>query len=184
MIELLKECLVSVPTKINGNGNDKGDNRFRDKKQATSTSLYDLSERMIQTTVAYFTQYYVVGRRHDFALCFSGTTWHTKISEASAGKILSQIATNTNDDEIQSRLNTLHATYERANEELIKAFKAVRDSVGELIEVLNQHQREYNKNPCEYYYSLRDASRHTLRELIQPRNDIAARFVTLVVNDG
>ena len=36
------------------------------------------------------------------------------------------------------------------NEELIKAFKAVRDSVGELIEVLNQHQREYDKNPSKY----------------------------------
>ena len=59
------------------------------------------------------------------------------------------------------------------NEELIKAFKVVRDSVGELIEVLNQHQREYDKNPSEYYYRL--------RELIQPRNDIeiAARFVAL-----
>src|SRR5215831_144896 len=59
------------------------------------------------------------------------------------------------------------------NEELIKAFKVVRDSVGELIEFLNQHQREYDKNPSEYYYRL--------RELIQPRNDveIAARFVAL-----
>ena len=50
------------------------------------------------------------------------------------------------------------------NEELIKAFKVVRNSVGELIEVLNQHQREYDKNPSKYYYRL--------RELIQPRNDI------------
>ena len=33
------------------------------------------------------------------------------------------------------------------NEELIKTFKVVRDSVGELIEVLNQHQTEYDKNP-------------------------------------
>ena len=59
------------------------------------------------------------------------------------------------------------------NEELIKAFKVVRDSVLELIEVLNQHQREYNKNPSEYYYRL--------RELTQPRNDveIAARFIAL-----
>ncbi len=59
------------------------------------------------------------------------------------------------------------------NEELIKAFKVVRDSVGELIEVLNQHQREYDKDPSKYYYSLRD--------VIQPRNDveIAARFVAL-----
>jgi site-specific DNA-adenine methylase len=48
----------------------------------------------------------------------------------------------------------------------------VRDSVGELIKVLNQHQREYDKNPSKCYYRL--------RELIQPRNDIekAARFIT------
>jgi len=46
------------------------------------------------------------------------------------------------------------------NEELIKTFKVVRDSVGELIGVLNQHQRGYDKNPSEYYYGL--------RELIQP----------------
>src|SRR5215469_12364782 len=59
------------------------------------------------------------------------------------------------------------------NEELIKAYVVVRDSVAELIEVLNQHQSEYDKNPSEYYYRL--------RELIQPTNDIeiAARFVAL-----
>jgi DNA adenine methylase len=50
------------------------------------------------------------------------------------------------------------------NQELIKAYKVVRDSVGELIEVLNQHQREYDKNPSKYYYRLRDE--------IQPRNDV------------
>jgi site-specific DNA-adenine methylase len=42
------------------------------------------------------------------------------------------------------------------NEELIKAFKVVRDGVGELIEVLNQHQKEYYENPTQYYYRLRD----------------------------
>ena len=68
-IGLLKECLVSDPAKVNGNVNDNSndDNRSRDKKQATTTttttSLYDLSEQMIQTTVAYFTPYYVVGHR-------------------------------------------------------------------------------------------------------------------------
>jgi len=116
-----KECLISDPTKVNGNDNDNvnGDNRSRDKKQATTTttSLYDLSEQMKQTTVAYFVPYYIVGRRHDFALCFSGAAWYAKISEDSADKILSQIATNTNDDEIQSRLTTLHATYEKATKE-------------------------------------------------------------------
>ena len=59
------------------------------------------------------------------------------------------------------------------NEELIKAYKVVKDNVDELIEVLTGHQREYDKNPSEYYYRLRDE--------IQPRNDveIAARFIAL-----
>jgi DNA adenine methylase len=59
------------------------------------------------------------------------------------------------------------------NEELIKAHVVVRDRVGELIEVLNQHQKEYDKNPSGYYYRLRD--------LIQPKNDveIVARFIAL-----
>jgi DNA adenine methylase len=59
------------------------------------------------------------------------------------------------------------------NEELIKAFKVVRDRVREVIEALNQHQKGYDKNPSEYYYRLRDE--------IQPRNyvEIAARFIAL-----
>jgi DNA adenine methylase len=59
------------------------------------------------------------------------------------------------------------------NEELIKTYMVVMYRVGELIEVLNQHQKEYYKNPSEYYYGLRDE--------IQPRNDveIAARFIAL-----
>ena len=59
------------------------------------------------------------------------------------------------------------------NDELITAYKVVKDSVAELIQVLKKHQREYDKNPLEYYYKLRDR--------IQPRNDveIAARFITL-----
>jgi hypothetical protein len=76
-VRLLKECLATDPTKVNGNSNH--DNRSRDKRQATTTTLlYNLSEQMIQTTIAYFTPYYIDGRRHDFALCFSGATWHAK----------------------------------------------------------------------------------------------------------
>jgi DNA adenine methylase len=70
--------------------------------------------------------------------------------------------------------NMISAAYlSDTNEELIKAYVVVRDRVGELIEVLNQHQKEYDKNPSEYYYRLRDE--------IQPINDIeiAARFIAL-----
>ncbi len=85
---------------------------------------------MIQTSVAYFTPYYIVNHRQDFALCFSGATWYAKISEDSAGKILSQIGDNTNDDEIESRLNTLHSTYEKATKgELITGGPTLADLI-------------------------------------------------------
>ena len=68
---------------------------------------------------------------------------------------------------------TFTAYLSDTNEELIKTYKVVKESVEELIEVLTEHQKEYDKNPSEYYYRLRDA--------IQTRNDveIAARFITL-----
>jgi hypothetical protein len=61
---------------------------------------------MISASVAYFAPYYVVTHRNDFAMAFSGAAWYARLSEDSAGKILSQIATNANDDEIKSRLIT------------------------------------------------------------------------------
>jgi hypothetical protein len=113
LIPLLKECIVSDPTNTNDTAKNKDDDNSKHSKQPTTT-LYDLSEHMVQTTVAFFTPYYIVNHRHNFALYFSGAAWYAKISEYSASKILSQIAVNTNDNEIQSRLNTLHATYDKA----------------------------------------------------------------------
>ena len=62
------------------------------------------------------------------------------------------------------------------NEELITAYKVVKYNVGELIELLKRHQREYNRNPSEYYYKLRDE--------IKPVTDIdkTARFISLNKN--
>lgn len=59
------------------------------------------------------------------------------------------------------------------NQELITAYQVIKNNVKELIQHLRKHQREYNKNPSEYYYKLRDK--------INPRNDIelAARFISL-----
>jgi DNA adenine methylase len=59
------------------------------------------------------------------------------------------------------------------NAELITAYKVVKNNVRELIELLKRHQREYNKNPSEYYYKLRDE--------IKPVKDIerTARFIAL-----
>jgi DNA adenine methylase len=59
------------------------------------------------------------------------------------------------------------------NAELITAYKVVKNNVIELIELLKRHQREYNKNPLEYYYKLRDE--------IKPVTEIdrTARFIAL-----
>ena len=59
------------------------------------------------------------------------------------------------------------------NWELITAYKVVKNNVGELIELLKRHEREYNRNPSKYYYKLRDE--------IKPVTDIdkTARFIAL-----
>jgi hypothetical protein len=129
LIALLKECLVSDPTNTNDTDKDKDDDSSKHSEQPTAI-LYDLSEDMVQTTVAFFRPYYIVNHRHNFALCLSGATWYAKISEVSANQILSQIAANTNDDEIQSRLNTLHSTYEKATKgELITGGPTLADLI-------------------------------------------------------
>jgi hypothetical protein len=121
LLRLLKECIKSKSTSADdrddshsetGN-NDNPSNKVEQKRHDT-TMLYDLSEEMISTTVAYFIPYYIINHRNDFALAFSGAVWYAKISEDSAGKILSQLAASTKDEEIKSRLLTLHATYEKA----------------------------------------------------------------------
>ncbi len=59
------------------------------------------------------------------------------------------------------------------NKELITAYKVVKYNLGQLIELLKKHQREYTRNPSEYYYKLRDE--------IKPVTDIdkTARFISL-----
>ena len=59
------------------------------------------------------------------------------------------------------------------NEELIIAYKTIRDHVEELILILKGHEKEYKKSPTEYYYELRTN--------IKLYNDIerTARFITL-----
>lgn len=59
------------------------------------------------------------------------------------------------------------------NEELIVAYKTIKDHVEELIAILKVHEKEYKKNLIEYYYKL--------RKDIKLSNDIerTARFITL-----
>jgi DNA replicative helicase MCM subunit Mcm2 (Cdc46/Mcm family) len=117
--ELLEEQLRPTESKVDEtsqkNATKQTDASNKSTSSASNGTFYDLSEQMIQTTVAYFIRYYINGHRNDFALHFSGATSYAKISKDSAGKILSQIAKNTNDEEIQNRLVTLHATYENGS---------------------------------------------------------------------
>jgi DNA adenine methylase len=59
------------------------------------------------------------------------------------------------------------------NWELITAYIVVKNNLGELIELLKRHEREYNRNPRKYYYKLRDE--------VNPVTDIdkTARFIAL-----
>ena len=59
------------------------------------------------------------------------------------------------------------------NEDLINAYKVVKDKVDDLIGLLKHHETEYKKSPHEYYYQL--------RANIKPLSDVesAARFIAL-----
>jgi DNA adenine methylase len=58
------------------------------------------------------------------------------------------------------------------NGELITTYKVVKDKVETLIALLANHQKDYNKNPSEFYYGLRKFAPATDIE-------IAARMITL-----
>ncbi|MEP6576014.1 MAG: DNA adenine methylase [Nitrososphaerota archaeon] len=58
------------------------------------------------------------------------------------------------------------------NEELVNAYKVIKNSPEEIIKLLKHHEKEYNKSRQEYYYTLR---------ALRPVTGIerAARFITL-----
>jgi DNA adenine methylase len=59
-----------------------------------------------------------------------------------------------------------------ANRELVNAYNLVKNDVEGLINVLENHEKSYNRAPAKYYYRLRSA---------QPTTDVesAARFIAL-----
>lgn len=136
LIELFQDCLISA----NGNGVNScviNANRNRDNKTAKddseelredfsstgqsqeqqqdrSITLYDLSHEMIATSVAYLQPYYIEHHRNNLTMALSGTAWYARISKESTTKIISKICINTDDEETNSRLTTVHDTYENA----------------------------------------------------------------------
>jgi DNA adenine methylase len=58
------------------------------------------------------------------------------------------------------------------NEELITVYRVVKGDVEKLIDILKKHQKEYDKDPIEFYYEL--------RQFVPPTDvDRAARFIAL-----
>jgi DNA adenine methylase len=66
----------------------------------------------------------------------------------------------------------LRAYLSDINEQLITTYKVVKDKVAKLITLLANHQKDYNKNPSEFYHELRSNVPATDIE-------IAARMITL-----
>lgn len=138
---MLKDCLYP-------NSRKNSDDKKNKKQKKKPLFLYDLSEKTINITTTLLEEYYVKGSRNDFVMAFSGMA-ATRISEDSAKQILSRIATNTNDEEIESRLTTLRATYQRIEEnkpttggptltDLIAKIKGIE--VGEAEHIISQIQ--------------------------------------------
>jgi replicative DNA helicase Mcm len=150
LIELFaKKCLVSA--NVNGrssnsaiNGNEKRDstNAKDDKeevrkdepssgkeqqspKSPSNIILYNLSDEMIETSIAYLIPYYIEHHHNDFTLLFSGTAFHSKIAEESAAKILTGICKRTDNNKINKRLQALNLTYKKGlkGEEIVGAPK-------------------------------------------------------------
>lgn len=60
-----------------------------------------------------------------------------------------------------------------SNAELVNVYRCVRDSAGELAEILEDHERKYYKNPERHYYRVRDDYK------AQGRIERAARMIFL-----
>jgi hypothetical protein len=129
-----KECLVSA--NVNGgssnssiNGNEKGDSTNanddngvrkesssigQSQQQKKPVTLYDLSDEMIETSIAYLIPYYIEHHHNDFTLLFTGIAFYGRIAEESAARILTEICSRTGDNnKINKRLQTLYATYKK-----------------------------------------------------------------------
>ncbi len=85
--------------------------------QSIDFTFNDLSSETIKLTVNLLLPFYKEGDRHNFALFFSGTAFHFRVTEKSAGSIIDSICNKTNDvQEKPDRLNTLHSTYQKGLE--------------------------------------------------------------------
>lgn len=99
-------------------------------------SFYNLSSEIIQRSITILSPHYKEGGRNDFALSFSGTAFHCRVSEQSAVAILEGICNIKNDTEKQSRLYTIRSTYKNGIE---GKHIAGGPTLAELIERVSEH---------------------------------------------
>jgi hypothetical protein len=102
------------------NGNDNKITKSGEVKEQQQFSeldprmFYNLSPETIKLTVTLLLTFYKEGDRHNFALFFSGTAFHYRVSQKSATAIIESICDKANDiQEKSDRLNTLYSTYKK-----------------------------------------------------------------------
>src|SRR3954454_18334756 len=118
-IELFKDALVQKDSsKINTSQDAKAATAITfPTSQTTNTSnaFYNLSSETNSYSASMLSPFYIENHRNSFTLCFSGLSYHSRISEESAVKILTEICKIKNDKDLKERINTLHHTYENAS---------------------------------------------------------------------
>jgi replicative DNA helicase Mcm len=111
--ELFKDHLIQKDDKLN-NESENFDNKDP-KVIINPISFYNLSSETIDVTASILAPFYIEYNRNNFLLPFSGYTHNCRISEDSAGKIISELCKRKEDKDIKERLITLHCTYEKAS---------------------------------------------------------------------
>jgi len=110
-INLLKDGLIQKDEKINNTFNID----IKNSQSITKPiSFYSLSLETIHASASILSPFYVEHNRNNFALSFSGLTYHYRISKDTAAKIIEEICKIKGDKDVKERLTTLHHTYEKA----------------------------------------------------------------------
>jgi len=138
--ELFKDCLRDD---YNDKKNKRSENEEMQNNQLTTINFNDLSEETIQTSINYLLPYYIEHDRHNIALAFSGTAFHSRISEESAIQIIEGICDKSNDTEKKNRVTTLQSTYRNG---LFGRPITGAPSLADLISNLRGYNKQFSNN--------------------------------------
>lgn len=108
-LELFQQCIIQNDCKRNTiNNGDPALNKSNIGK------FYELSPDAITASAILLSPFYRAKSRNNFVLYFSGYAYHSKISENSTSKIISEICTIQKDEAKDERHSTVHYTYKKA----------------------------------------------------------------------